>query len=90
MRLNAFAASLTPPTAYRVKREQPELWADLMDQIAGALLPAQLDEIAAWLDFRPLDLPDGWADRAFERIEARREELAAEDVMQIVRDRFDF
>jgi hypothetical protein len=82
--------ALKHATAYSVKRDKPDLWSDLVDRIDGALLPAQLDELEAELDARPLDIPFGWRLEADERIEKRREELAEEDISQILRDRFDF
>jgi len=89
-RPNAFAASLLPPSAYSVKRDKPDLWPTLVDEVMGALYPAQLDEIQARLDFRPLDLPGGWYDELQEIIQQKREELGSEDLMQIMRDRCDF
>lgn len=82
--------ALSPPTAYRVKKDNPGLWADLVDQINGALCKAHLVEIEVWLDLRPLDLPDGWADDLQELIDKRREDLAEEDISSILLDRFDF
>lgn len=68
----------------------PKQWPELVDRIDGAILPAQLDEFEAWLDARPLDYPAAYREPLDELIEAKREELKAEDIGQIVRDRFDF
>jgi ubiquinone biosynthesis protein Coq4 len=88
--MGMLADSLAHATAYRVKRDNPDLWPDLVDRIAGALLPAQLDEIEDELQRRYLDIPFGWHLEAAELIEQKREDLANEDVSQIMRDRFDF
>ena len=55
--MGILAKALSPASAYSVKRDKPTLWGDLVDRIDGALLPAQLDEIEADLDARPLDYP---------------------------------
>jgi hypothetical protein len=80
----------SPPSAYSVKRDRPDLWADLVDRIEGALTDSDLREFEAWLDFRPLDLPGGWSELLEERIEKRREELRDEDIPRILLDRYDF
>lgn len=81
---------LNPPSAYSVKRDHPEMWGDLVDRIAGAIIPADLDQIETWMEFRPLELPGGWAGELRELIEKRREELAEEDIGKILLDRYDF
>lgn len=88
--MGMLANALKAPSAYSVKRDRPELWDDLIDRINGALLDSDLQEFEAWLDFRPLDLPGGWAELLEERIEKRREELREEEIGNILRDRFDF
>jgi hypothetical protein len=88
--MGILAKALEAPSAYSVKRDQPGLWADLIDRIDGAIVPAQLDEFEAWLEQRPLDLPGAWNSPLRDRIERRREELAEEDIGYILRDRFDF
>ena len=88
--MGLIADSLKAKSAYSVKKDHPELWPDLVDQIAGAMLPAQLDELAQRLDARPLDLPGGWREELDELMEKRREELRDEDINSIVWDRFDF
>jgi hypothetical protein len=88
--MGVLADSLKYASAYSVKRDKPDLWADLTDRVEGALLPVQLDELEAELDARPLDMPFGWRLEIDALIEAKRVALAEEDVSQIMRDRFDF
>ena len=88
--MGILAKALSPPSAYSVKRDRPDLWADLVDRVDGALLPAQLDEIEADLDARPLDIPFGWRLELIDRIGLKREALHQEDIGYILRDRFDF
>lgn len=88
--MGMLAKALEPPSAYSVKKDRPGLWDDLVDRINGAILPAQLDEFEAELDARPLDLPGGWRGHLDELIEKKREELASEDIGNILRDRYDF
>ena len=60
------------------------------DRIAGAILPRDLDEVAAWVEFNELLVPFAWRETLAEMIEKQRDALAAEDIGQIVRDRYDF
>lgn len=88
--MGMLADTLAAPSAYRVKKERPELWGDLIDRINGALLDSDLCDLEAWIEFRPLDLPGGWAELLTEAIEKKREELRAEDIGYILKDRYDF
>jgi hypothetical protein len=88
--MGIIADTLGAPSAYRVKKDNPNLWADLTDRINGALLPAQLDEIEAEFEARPLDMPFGWYLEAQDLIDQKREALREEDIGLILRDRFDF
>lgn len=75
-------------SSYAAKKT--DLWPDLCDRIAGAILMIDLAEIEAWLELNELDVPWAWREPLAELIEKRREELRAEDVGAILRDRFDF
>lgn len=86
--MGILAKSLSPPSSYAAKKT--DQWADLKDRIDGAILPAQLDEFEAWLDAYPLEYPGAYREPLDELIEAKRDELRAEDIGLIVRDRFDF
>jgi hypothetical protein len=86
--MGVLAKALSPVSAYAAKKTT--LWPDLCDRIAGALLFVDLLEIELWLDFHELEIPGGWWEPLREMIERRREELQAEDVGEILRDRFDF
>ena len=88
--MGALEKALKAPSAYSVKRDQPGLWDELVDQIEGAILAAQLDELEVWMDLRPLDLPGGWFGELQQRVERKREELASENIGNILLDRFDF
>lgn len=80
--------ALSPVSSYAAKKT--DLWADVTDRIAGALLYIDLAEIEAWLDFHELEIPWAWREPLAELIEKRRDEITAEDVNEIVRSRFDF
>lgn len=80
--------ALKAPSAYAMKKTTA--WEDAVDRIAGALLPADLDVFADELARRPLDYPGGWVGELRELIDKRRQELAEEDIGQILLDRFDF
>lgn len=80
--------ALKPISSYAAKKT--ELWPELCDRIAGAIVPGDLDAVAAWIEFHELDVPGSWREPLDELIEKRRDELAAEDIGQILQDRFDF
>lgn len=79
--------ALSPVSSYAAKKTS--LWDDLTDRIAGALLPADIDEVETWIEFHTLEVPWAFRESLAEIIEKRRDELAAEDIGGIVR-RFDF
>lgn len=80
--------ALKPSSSYAAKKT--DLWPDLLDRIAGALVPADLDQLELWLDLNELQIPWAWREPLAELIEKRRDELADDDVNLIVRDRYDF
>jgi hypothetical protein len=82
------ADALAPQSSYAAKKTP--LWDDVTDRIAGALFARDLDEVEAWLEFNELLVPWAWRPVLAELIEKKRDELAAEDIGAIVRDRFDF
>ena len=86
--MGKLADAFKPISSYAAKKTP--LWAELTDRIAGALLPGDLDELAAWIEFHVLEVPGSWVEPLEELIEKRRDELAEEDIGGILRDRFDF
>jgi hypothetical protein len=81
---------LNTRSAYDTKKNSPTLWDDLKDRIEGAMLMQQLDEVVSWLDLNTHLYPPGWRENFDELIDLQRDVLAAEDISQIVRDRYDF
>lgn len=86
--MGLLSKTLNPPSSYAAKKT--DQWADLKDRIDGAMLPSDLDAFEAWLDEFPLEYPAAYREPLDELIEARREELRAEDIGEIVRTKFDF
>lgn len=80
--------ALERPSSYAVKKT--DWWAEITDQIAGAMFPAQLDEVEQMLAAKVMQFPRSWEESLAELIEKKREEIASEDIGQIVRDRYDF
>jgi hypothetical protein len=83
-----FKAAFAPVSSYAAKKT--DLWPDLLDRIDGALLMIDLTEIEVWLELHALEVPGAWREPLADRIAMRRDELAAEDIGGIIRDRFDF
>jgi hypothetical protein len=80
--------ALAPPTAHSAKKT--DLYAEIKDRIDGCILPKQLDEVVEYLDATEHLLPHGWRDAFNDMIEVQREQIAAEDIGEILRSRFDF
>ena len=86
--MGKLADALAPQSSYAAKKTS--LWPDLTDRIAGALLMIDLAEIELWLELHEQEVPWSWRESLAELIDKRRDELAAEDIGSILRDRFDF
>ena len=86
--MGIIAKALAAPSAYAVKKTS--LFADVKDRIDGAIVPQDLDDVERWLDANDHTYPEAWREHFDEMIEKQREEIAAEDVGNILRDRFDF
>ena len=80
--------ALTAPSAYRAKKT--DIWDQITGRIAGAMTARDLEEVEGWLLGQTLNIPSPWEEHIVEALEKRREELQAEDIGQILRDRFDF
>lgn len=81
-------AAFAVTSSYAAKKTS--LWPDLTDRINGALLMIDLAEIEQWLELHELEVPWPWREPLAELIERRREELEAEDIGAILREKFDF
>ena len=86
--MGILAKSLAAPSAYAVKKTS--LFADVKDRIDGAIIPQDLDDVERWLDANDHAYPESWREHFDEMIEKRREDLKAEDIGLIMRDRYDF
>lgn len=86
--MGKLADALAPQSSYAAKKTS--LWSDVTDRIDGAIVPADLDAVELWLNLNELQVPWAWREPLAELIEKRREALAAEDIDQIIRDRWDF
>lgn len=86
--MGAILKALSPPSAYATK--QTSLFSDVKDRIDGAIIPQDLDDVERWLDANDHTFPASWRDSFNDMIELKREELRAEDIGLIIRERFDF
>lgn len=86
--MGLLAKTLSPQSSYAAKKTG--LWEELMDELAGCMFPAAVDEFETRCALRGLEIPGAYEDHLDDAIEARREELKAEDIGTIIRDRFDF
>lgn len=80
--------ALSPPSAYAARKTG--IWDEIVDRIAGAMTLPQLVDVDTWLLGQELNIPTPWNDEIIELMDKRREEIASEDIGQIIRDRFDF
>lgn len=86
--MGILADSFKRPSAHSVKKT--DLYAEVKDRIDAVMLKSQLAEVEEYLDANDHTFPSGWRDAFDNMLELKREELAAEDIGAIVRDRFDF
>jgi hypothetical protein len=86
--MGILAKALAPPTAHALKKT--EFFAEVKDRIDGALLHQDLDQVVFWLDANDHLYPSSWREPFENMIELQREEIDAEDVGAILRERFDF
>lgn len=86
--MGAIMKALSGPSAHSVKKTS--LFADVKDRIDGAIIPKDLDEVEQWLIDNDHTYPSSWRDSFNDMIELKREELEAENIGSIVRDKFDF
>jgi hypothetical protein len=86
--MGILAKTLEPPSSYAAKKTGQ--WEDLKDRVDGAMFMADLDAFETWLDDFPLEYPAAYREPLNDLIEAKREELRAEDIGAILRDRWDF
>jgi hypothetical protein len=84
----ALLSALSPASAYSARKT--DLWPDLMDRLAGCLIPSHVDAFEQHVVSLGLALPVGWQELIDEQVEKRREEIASEDITAIMRERFDF
>lgn len=86
--MGAFTKAFAPPSAYATKKTT--LFDDVKDRIDGAIVPQDLDEVERWLDANSHKYPESWREHFDEMIEKQREEIAGEDVSEIMRAKYDF
>lgn len=80
--------ALTPPSSYGAKKTG--LWDEIQAAIERCVTADQLRDCEAWLNARELEIPAGWWSPIKDRLTLKGEEIASEDIGQILRDRFDF
>lgn len=86
--MGVLAKTLAPATSSAAKKA--DLWGELMDELSGCLFPSAVDDFEARCLARGLQIPPAYEEPLADAVEARREELKAEDVGAILRDRYDF
>lgn len=86
--MGILAKTLAPTSSYAAKKT--DLWPSLMARLTDCVLPAQVDDFEQWCIDNELQIPGAWQEPLAEKIAARREEIADEEIGLIVRNRFDF
>jgi len=86
--MGALTKALSPQSSHAAKKSG--LWDELTDELEGCMYPAMVDAFEAKLSAIELQIPGAWHEPLADLIEKKREALAAEDIGQIVRTRFDF
>lgn len=86
--MGLLSKALAGPSSAAAKRSG--VFEDVKDRIDGAMLPQDLDDVERWLDANDHTFPAAWRDSFNDMVELKREELEAENIGSIVRERFDF
>lgn len=86
--MGALSKALSPQSTYAAKKTG--LWEELMDELDGCMFPAMVDEFEARCALRGLAIPGAYEEPLADAIEAKRDELRAEDIGLIVREKYDF
>lgn len=86
--MGALVKALSPSSAYAARKT--DLWPDLMDRLAGCLIPGHIDSFLEHVTSLGLAIPEQWHELINEAVEKRLEEIESEDIGNIMRVRFDF
>jgi len=86
--MGALLKALERPSSYSMNATGR--WETLCGMVELCMFEEQLAEFEAWAELNKDSWPGAWDEPLTDRIALRREEIAAEDVGAILRDRFDF
>jgi hypothetical protein len=86
--MGVLAKSLQITSSYAAKKTG--IWDEITDRIANAQTPPMLRDVEGWLLAQTLHIPDAWEEPILEMLEKRAEEIEAEEIGAILRDRYDF
>ena len=86
--MGLISKAFSPQSSHAAKRDG--LWPDLMERLGECVVPADVDEFERHLETIVLQVPAAWNEPLAELIEKRREEIAEDDVVAILRRNFDF
>lgn len=86
--MGLLAKALTPQSSHAAKKNG--LWDELMGRLHDCVTLAQVDGFEEHLVAIDMQIPGSWREPLAEVIEKTREEIAADDISAIMRDKFDF
>jgi hypothetical protein len=86
--MGLLSKALSQQSSYAAKKNG--LWEDLMERLSDCALPQDVDAVERHIETLALQIPAAWDEPLREIIEKRREEIAADDITLIMRERFDF
>ena len=86
--MGLISKAFTPQSSHAAKRDG--LWPDLMERLGECVMPSDVDAFAEHLEAIALQVPAAWHEPLAELMEKRREEIAEDDVSDILRRNFNF
>lgn len=79
-----------PPITIPAQAKKAGAWEQLMARLSLCVLPADIDAFQQEAAAEWFSLPSPWRTALADQIELKREEIAADDIGRVMRERFDF
>ena len=86
--MGALLSALSVSSSYAAKKT--DLWQTLLDKITDCMMPGDIDRLREEISARRMDIPYSWDEPLAELLDKQMDEIEANDISQIMRDRFDF
>ena len=86
--MGILAKTLSPSSSYAAKKT--DLWPELMARLTDCMLPEDVDAFERHVISLGLQIPAAWEEPLKEIVSKRRQEIAEDDITEIMKSKFDF